>query len=428
MAFDFNPITGQLDLVGSGGSAVIDGEVATPADLPITLGTPAIGSTYLCLGPSGVWLVNYKSAGLYQRVANAGAAADWQFIGAFPGTLSDDLEIIDATKGIIFRNSLGERVRFTMGNDRQLVRTLLPLLMLLGFAASSPAQIERDLGLDASNRVVTGITNGNPVTFTNGISLLNADSEGTIFFHSSMSNNVSGAELDFEAASFFGNWSFSGAPVTFYSNVVFSTLTNATPQNLRVTTNGVVSASANIASGNSAQGAMPEADGAGGSAWVAKRVVARGTTNNQSKTNWNFNQANQPSNNDTQMGSWAIDASSTYRVEYIIGFQTSTNAQFGHGFAFATNYSSSTVVQRYGWAQAQTGTLTAITANTNSSLIQFVSTGSSSTTNVWVAGTALFYSGTNTNTAYYRWYPLSNNADVCTLLQGSTVILTKLWP
>jgi hypothetical protein len=213
MAWKYNPFTRTFDRTGSGGASYINGTVANPSLLPVTLGSPALDAVYLAKAASGVWFINRKSAGLYCRTANDGALTDWTYLGAFPEVNSDanwrlyseastenqlafslselsggetktltvpdrsgrivldetigDIEFMGTENGFILRNEIGERVRFTMGNDRELVRTLLPLLILLGFAVSSPAQIARDLGLDASNRVVTGITSGNPVTFTN---------------------------------------------------------------------------------------------------------------------------------------------------------------------------------------------------------------------------------------------------------------------
>jgi hypothetical protein len=86
--FDYNPITGQLDLVG-GGASYIDGVVADSSLLPVTLGTPALDAVYLAKAGSGVWLINRKPAGLYVRVANNGVAADWTYLGAFPEVNAD---------------------------------------------------------------------------------------------------------------------------------------------------------------------------------------------------------------------------------------------------------------------------------------------------------------------------------------------------
>ncbi len=96
--FDFNPITGQLDLVGSGGASYINGVVADPTALPVTVGTPALDSVYLCKAGSGVWLINRRPAGLYCRVANNGVAADWTYLGAFPEVNSSaNWELYDGT-------------------------------------------------------------------------------------------------------------------------------------------------------------------------------------------------------------------------------------------------------------------------------------------------------------------------------------------
>jgi len=87
--FGYNPITGQLDLVGSGGASYINGVVADPTALPVTVGTPALDSVYLAKAGSGVWLINRRPAGLYCRTANNGVAADWTYLGAFPEVNAD---------------------------------------------------------------------------------------------------------------------------------------------------------------------------------------------------------------------------------------------------------------------------------------------------------------------------------------------------
>ena len=97
MAFDFNPITGNLDLVDSP-AGYINGVVANPTALPVTLGSPPLDAVYLCKAGSGVWLINRKPAGLYCRVANNGNAADWTYLGAFPEVNSSaNWELYDGT-------------------------------------------------------------------------------------------------------------------------------------------------------------------------------------------------------------------------------------------------------------------------------------------------------------------------------------------
>jgi hypothetical protein len=93
MGTRLNPFSGTLDFTGSGGggggTSYIDGSVATPADLPITVDDPALDAVYLCKAASGVWLINRKPAGLYCRTANSGALSDWYHLGAFPEVNAD---------------------------------------------------------------------------------------------------------------------------------------------------------------------------------------------------------------------------------------------------------------------------------------------------------------------------------------------------
>jgi hypothetical protein len=74
---------------GGGGGSYINGTVPTPNDLPITTGTPAVDSVYMCKAAYGVWFLNRKPAGLYCRTANFGALTDWTYLGAFPEINSD---------------------------------------------------------------------------------------------------------------------------------------------------------------------------------------------------------------------------------------------------------------------------------------------------------------------------------------------------
>jgi hypothetical protein len=86
MAWTFNPFSGTFDQKGSGGgSSVLEGEVATFADLPQTAGTPPVGSSYLVRESTGVWLVNRRQAGIYIRTNSTGVRADdWTYGGDFP--------------------------------------------------------------------------------------------------------------------------------------------------------------------------------------------------------------------------------------------------------------------------------------------------------------------------------------------------------
>lgn len=77
---------GVLRAVGS----AFDGAVATWADLPVGLVTPVLESVYLVRNGSGVWLLNRKQSGLWQRVALTGdRAADWSYLGEWLEEFSD---------------------------------------------------------------------------------------------------------------------------------------------------------------------------------------------------------------------------------------------------------------------------------------------------------------------------------------------------
>lgn len=52
------------------------------ADLPVTLGDPAVDALYLVRTSSGVWPVNRKPKGIWRRIANTGSlATDWEYWG-----------------------------------------------------------------------------------------------------------------------------------------------------------------------------------------------------------------------------------------------------------------------------------------------------------------------------------------------------------
>ena len=84
MAWSFNPFTGNLDIVG-GGAVVFEGEVETFAELPETVGDPAVGASFLVRSSTGVWLVNRRQAGIWIRRNNTGVrATDWEYGGDYP--------------------------------------------------------------------------------------------------------------------------------------------------------------------------------------------------------------------------------------------------------------------------------------------------------------------------------------------------------
>jgi hypothetical protein len=85
MAWSFNVFTGNLDQTGSSGAVVFEGEEETFDDLPVGIGNPPVGASYLVRTSTGVWLVNRRQAGIWIRRNNTGVrATDWEYGGDYP--------------------------------------------------------------------------------------------------------------------------------------------------------------------------------------------------------------------------------------------------------------------------------------------------------------------------------------------------------
>jgi hypothetical protein len=99
MAYKFNPFTDTLDIVGSGGgSSYIDGEVEYHADLPVTVGTPAVNSAFLVRKGQGFYFLTRKPAGIWVRELNNGNLDDWKYAGTFSDLYRDaNFRIINDT-------------------------------------------------------------------------------------------------------------------------------------------------------------------------------------------------------------------------------------------------------------------------------------------------------------------------------------------
>jgi hypothetical protein len=77
-------------LVNSTANQVISGSVDYFSQLPTTIGSPAIGATWLVRNSSGIFYINYRSAGVYMKVTDTGSASDWVYIPMSAiGTLPD---------------------------------------------------------------------------------------------------------------------------------------------------------------------------------------------------------------------------------------------------------------------------------------------------------------------------------------------------
>ena len=77
-------------LLKNAANQAISGQVDNYSQLPITVGAPAIGATYLVKYSSGIYYINYKSAGIYVKVADTGSLTDWVYAPlSSVGTLPD---------------------------------------------------------------------------------------------------------------------------------------------------------------------------------------------------------------------------------------------------------------------------------------------------------------------------------------------------
>lgn len=381
MALKFNPFTGNLDFAGSGGGgggARIDGRVASPAALPITLGTPAVDSVYLCESSSGVWLVNYKPAGLWRRIANDGELTDWSYMGPFDGKFADDVEVTDPNKGLILHDGT-DRYRMTV-RDGQPVFTLLTLLML---AATGFAQT-RGLVVDASNNVRSG-TNAT-LTWSNALS-----------------------------------WDTNSAAQT-RTNLGLGYLgTNAA-----TTVSNLFSGGNSLPSGAAAAGSTLQADGSGGSAFVASKTVQQVTSSNFSKVNWTTNAIQQNGNiNSSPFPAWTLVAGKFYEVNYAVRFEsTATNGPPTHGFVIATNAGFANVVQA-GQGINSIGSVNVISSSTNTDQAWFLFPSATATNARTLTGRFIFYAIEST-TAVYSWCPSANVTNAWTLSAPSMVRVTEL--
>lgn len=88
-------------LLKNAASQVISGSVDYFSELPTTVGSPAIGATYLVRYASGIYYINYRSAGVYMKVTDTGSSSDWVYIpmsaiGTLPDVTLTDLQSGDA--------------------------------------------------------------------------------------------------------------------------------------------------------------------------------------------------------------------------------------------------------------------------------------------------------------------------------------------
>jgi hypothetical protein len=221
MGLRYNPFTGSFDMTRSPGS-YLDGEVAAYSDLPLDAAAAPLNSAWLVRAGSGLWLLTRKPAGIYIRTATGGTDrdADYTYAGVFPDVFSDaaftvysdgdstknlqlslsgidpattrtltvpnasgtlplletantytqnqtldgaDIEITDATKGVILKSANNTRYRLTVTNSGLPVFTALLLLLL---AQLAPAQTI-GMATDTNGTILTD--RAAALTFTNAL-------------------------------------------------------------------------------------------------------------------------------------------------------------------------------------------------------------------------------------------------------------------
>jgi hypothetical protein len=187
-----------------------------------------------------------------------------------------------------------------------------------------------------------------------------------------------------------------------------------------------------VPSGAAAVGSDLQADGSGGSVFVASRTVTRVLATNVSRANWTTNNYFQAGATETNFGTWTIDANSTYQVAYTIGYEAA-NTNTGLGLGLVVNYP----IARANWTVGfggnpnSTFSISAISPTTNVAYSGFgfpaVRDGASQT-NRAISGWLMFRSGISNATMVFGWAPANNVTNALTLTEGSTISVTKIAP
>jgi hypothetical protein len=122
----------------------------------------------------------------------------------------DDMEITDASKGLILKSANNTRWRITINNDGTLARAALALMCLLALATGGPAQQVRDMVTDSNGVVITGRTN--TLTFSNAALfnqvLISAPNSPLVISNGRLSMGPEG--IDFQERVIDGNWQLDG--------------------------------------------------------------------------------------------------------------------------------------------------------------------------------------------------------------------------
>ena len=328
------------------------GTLALTTDIPSTFAASAI--------TSGIFdnaRVNFAApSSIGNTTRNSGAFTTL--------SASNDMEITDATKGVILKSPNNTRYRLTVSNSGLPIFTALLLLVL---AQLAPAQ-NVGMATDTNGTILTDRTN--TLTYTN--------------------------------------------PLTWATNVVAATRTNLGL--------GSLATNNSVPSGAATTNSILTADGAGGSAFVVSRTQTVAMTNSAFRTNTTDN-----STNNAQAGMVVnLDANSTYHFAYAFIITSSTTGGFGAVLRHsnATNGLRVTFVGRQG--RPINVQATDITAATNGQiLLQAVNFAG---TNIVTTGTGILATGTASGTLALCWHQNTTNTAASELVTGSMMTVTKISP
>jgi hypothetical protein len=210
-----------------------------------------------------------------------------------------------------------------------------------------------------------------------------------------------------------------------FAGLTLGGLTNASPRVAILGTNGAVSAGS-VPSGAAAVGSDLQADGSGGSVFVASRTVTKVVTTNVVRTNVTSTSIANALNLVAELGTWSLDANSTYRVEWaIISTNQATNSIGIHGLVLsAALYDQTSSHIGFGTAPT-TGTPVVVNYTTGTLVTLPAGSFTGQRSQVGVA----FLRTTNAITAAYHFAAsAATNTNNVTLLSGSTISFTKIAP
>ena len=198
-------------------------------------------------------------------------------------------------------------------------------------------------------------------------------------------------------------------PVTWTTNVVAATRTN-------LFTGGLVP------SGAATSGSSLQADGTGGSSFVANRTQTVTMTNSAFRTN--TVDGSLAVNGQTNMA-LSVDANSTYLISYSFIITSPTTG--GWAGNLQTTPGTNVFIDQYIGRQGRPINVQAADWTASSTVSGFVSVNFVRT-NMAISGYGVLQTGTNAGTITLVWWQNTTNATATELQAGSTMSITRIRP